>query len=431
METPLSAEFEALSSPSALSSTSGKAAFLRFMRGHRAALSHARLVRDAGGALRARGRARVGEDFWPILEQTLVASLQEGDFSEARACLAALKERFGAFAPARAAAGEGERGTPQEGSLRVRALELLIAEAQQPARAADAEYRELRDARPSLPAASRRLAVGADAPCKELAAHAAAHGGDAAAWHELAELYVAGGDRPLGHKGALAPKWAQAAFCYEELVLLAPNQAGWHARLCELLCAQHGGEGGSGAGEEARAGLRQARLHGCEAVRLSEGRSAFAAAALADACALLTNAQLLGAGGAGAGGGAQEGGEGGAALPLAWRFLRGEPRDALAAADWAAAAPPPSARAAAAARSRVSARPPPPSAFDHAHAAEARARPALALHHMRELEAAPPAAGTPALPALAVEAGLLRSPAARAAREAQADLMQLARDAAR
>jgi hypothetical protein len=58
----------------------------------------------------------------------------------------------------------------------VRALELLLAEAAaKPGGAAvDGDYRELRDARPSLPAASRRLAVGSDAPCKELAAHVAA-----------------------------------------------------------------------------------------------------------------------------------------------------------------------------------------------------------------------------------------------------------------
>jgi hypothetical protein len=425
MEAPLHAEFTALSSPAALDSTSGKIAFLRFMRSHRSALSDARLVKVAGSAARALGRARVGEDFWPILEQTLVAALQEGDFEEAQACLAVLKARFGAYAPARAAAGE-EPGAPQEGSLRVRALELLLAEAQRPGKAAvDADYRELRDARPSLPAASRRLAVGADAPCRELAAHVAAHGADAAAWQELGELYAAGGDRPPGPRGALPPKWAQAAFCYEELVLLAPNQAGWHARLCELLCALHGT--GGGGEEAARTGLRQARLHGCEAVRLTEGLSAYAAAALADACVLLTNAQLAASA---AGGGAQDAGEGGGVdFPRAWRFLHGEPLNDLAAAA-AAGAPveaPALARAAAAARARFAAPPPSAATFDYALAAESQTLHALALHYLRELEGTP--MGDPGAPALAVEASLLRSPAARETREAQQSLMKLASDA--
>lgn len=103
--------------------------------------------------------------------------------------------------------------------------------------------------------------------------------------------------------------------------------------------------------------------------------------------------------------------------------------DALAAAAASGsvvgvAAAAPSLRAASAVRARFATPPPLTAPFDAALAEESRTLHALALHYMQELERAPAAAGPPALPALAVEAQLLRSAAARDVRDAQQGLMK-------
>ena len=330
----LSKELDALLA-NGLHSPAEKVALLRFFRLNRGAVWCPQLVSFQGSQLRALGESAVGEDYWSILEQTLASALHCGRIEEAHACLAALQVRFGIFMHAKPSEVEGEAGTPQSGSLRVHFLELLVQEWQalhggeesggrtrvgarggahsgssggggsggaQLAtsnlaaleKSAKKDYAELAELRPTGggasgtptggPAAARRLAVLDSTPRAALVRLLDTHLGDAPSWQELAELCAKDGAASL----------PQAIHCYEELVLLAPNQAGWHARLADLHAALHAP---SIAGEHALTALRQARLHAAEAVRLSEGSVAYAVAALADA-AYLHAAAVLAAGAA-------------------------------------------------------------------------------------------------------------------------------------
>ena len=377
----LSQELESLLA-GGLASTAEKVALLRFFRLHRGAVWYPQLVSHQGALLRAAGEGAVGEDYWAVLEQTLTSSLQCHRSEEAHACLAALQVRFGIFQHGKPSAVEGESGTPQSGSLRVRFLELLVLEWEamhgggraagdvaarggaHPGSAGGGsgsssssgggggggggaqlanlekgvkkDYAELAELKPTGGGASlRRLAVLDSSPRAALVRLLETHLGDAPSWQELAELYAKDG----------APALPQAIHCYEELVLLAPNQAGWHARLADLHAALHAAHPGS---EAAAAGLRQARLHAAEAVRLSEGGVAYAVAALADAAYLHALSVL--AGGAGAGGSA-DGRPLRSAVPKEHRLLPGAPLSATARAlaDLSAAAGAAGADAAAAA----------------------------------------------------------------------------------
>jgi hypothetical protein len=330
----LSSELESLLS-TGLQTTASKVALLRFFRLNRGAISYPALVSHQGSLLRPLGEGSVGEDYWSILEQTLTSSLYCGRVGEARACLALLQGRFVAFSKGRPSREE-EPGIPQAGSLRVRFLELLVQEWESLHGSSEAgsgtaassssssalasprvqqkavrrEYSELVELRPAGGgAAARRLAVLEEAPSPR--AHLVklldTHLGDAPSWQELAELYARG-------DSASAASLPQAIHCYEELVLLSPNQAGWHARLADLHAARHGRDI---AGEGAVAGLRQARLHAAEAVRLSEGGVAYAAAALADTAYLYVLAVLAAA--------AHSSSSGGRALAAPHRVLPGGP----------------------------------------------------------------------------------------------------------
>jgi hypothetical protein len=126
---------------------------------------------------------------------------------------------------------------------------------------------------------------------------------------------------PSPSPSSAPPRVPQALFCVEELLLIQPNTAAFHARAAELLCrialeaaatgggaasfAQPAGsavsapEPGSPAAER-EAGLRRARLHASEAVRLTRSNNAYALATLADAaylhwCAVLRKAPKPGA----------------------------------------------------------------------------------------------------------------------------------------
>jgi hypothetical protein len=313
----LSSELEVLLS-TGLNSTQDKVNALRFFRLNRGAVCYPELVSHQGSLLRAQGEGAVGEDYWSILEQTLIASLQCKRVEEAIECLKVLQGRFGAFEAAQPSAIEGEPGTPQSGSLRVHYLELLVREwravcgggessggnpttgggQQQLARQQGggkvgevrAGYEALQEAKPLGGApAGRRLALLDSLPRNALVKLLGTQLGDSSSWQELGELYAS-------EPGTAS--LPQAIHCYEELVLLAPNQAGWHARLAELTCAAHVG---ALSAESATPALRQARLHAAEAVRLSEGAVAYASCALADAAYLLTVATLASCGGASAG----------------------------------------------------------------------------------------------------------------------------------
>lgn len=269
-------------------------------------------------------------------------------------------------------------------------------------------------------------------------------------WLEMAELKVClATGTPVSHVAASAGSSAsssavtaatvkdretydmrmrQAIFCMEELLLLQPNNAAFHARVSELICAVCS-EGGNAVVWTSEKDLRSARLHASESVRLTNKQSAYALTALADAsylhyCSVSRSPVVAGA-----------------------KLLSGLPLSRVASiaanASAGAAAPGKSAASTAAAGASTYQM----SEDEKTLAQEAKALHALAAAHLRALasdgygvsvaaqaraDVAVPGAGAPvvvqggdALPALAVEAHLLAS-SSLAALQKQAEKMNAA-----
>jgi hypothetical protein len=211
------------------------------------------------------GAAALGDDLPGLLEQSALAALAVGNQAAARAHIDALKVQFPT-------------------SARVDRLALRLVEASGHAATAEEGYRAALKKDGNDPASVKRLIAikkgrgDMSGAMADLAAYLAGLGaGDAGAWLDAAELQLAlpniagvAGSRKSG-------RLAQAAFCMEELILLQPANAAFHARAAELLVGQGcGGEGAEGRG-------RIARLHAAEAVRLTGKGCAYAIVALADA----------------------------------------------------------------------------------------------------------------------------------------------------
>jgi hypothetical protein len=278
-----------------LSSLSGASAVLRFARAQRASLCGiAPLVARLGGVVRAIAGSSLslGDEYWLILEQTLIAAAQCGADDEAAACLAALEARFGRFRgfirdkgvevePEEVAVAE--KGVSWRGSTRVRRAALLVAESKGGGSrvAAAAGFLALDEGAGgggghALP--SRRLCNDGS---RSIEAHLELHGGDADAWRSASEN--------ASEKGLVG----NALFAVEEMVLITPGSAAVHARASELGVAVASSYGNrDNEVDAARLAVRTARLHASEAVRLSDRSVAYALAALADSAwahaALLT-----------------------------------------------------------------------------------------------------------------------------------------------
>lgn len=214
-------------------------------------------------------RLSAGSDLWAILEQAVPACLMQKDLAGAEKYLARLKAQF-------------------KNSSRVKRLEGLLLEAQGKFDAAKTLYDAMITAQPANRLAHKRRAALAKARgdprafMEALSSYLDIFSDDAEAWLEMAECHLSQGN------------CAQAAFCYEELVLLYPGNPAAHARLAECMSGtlaasstlrEHAEGQSSDAVEQRRKQkdrLRLARLHASEAVRLSDRKSAYALAVLAD-----------------------------------------------------------------------------------------------------------------------------------------------------
>lgn len=74
-------------------SFSGASRFLKFCRSTR--LGSAATIAAVGSAARKQFQSSLGDEFWLVLEQTLIAALAAGDVTEAKACFDLLQKRFG------------------------------------------------------------------------------------------------------------------------------------------------------------------------------------------------------------------------------------------------------------------------------------------------------------------------------------------------
>lgn len=197
-------------------------------------------VYEAGRQAVGRGgaRSKLGDGYWDVLEGLIHATLHSSKSRGAEEAQPWFKELQSAF--------------PK--SSRVKRLQGLMLEAQGKRAEAISFYEDAIESTPAESASAWKrlvalqkaqaqasglsassITVAADTLRKCLEVFSA----DAEAWLELAELQLQ------------LKQWRQAAFCYEELLLLAPNRPDYHSRLAEV-----------GAGRWRRAGRREGREGG-------------------------------------------------------------------------------------------------------------------------------------------------------------------------
>lgn len=191
------------------------------------------LVLDYGQHVMTHYPRRLADRMWSVCEQVLFAALDLHQHDVATRCLDRLASKF----------------SPT--SVRVRRLEGMIYEAQGKYRLAREIYADLLKENPAnMLVMKREIAIlraqgqisEAIVKCNDLLATFPV---DASSWQELAELHC-----------GLA-RYASAAFCYEELILVHPLESMYHLKLAELYVTM-------GALDDVRA----ARKHYCQSLEL-------------------------------------------------------------------------------------------------------------------------------------------------------------------
>ena len=217
------------------------------------------------------------DERWAELEQACAAAITTGAIGDAAAHLEALRARFGA----RSARVLRLGGALLEAVGRRDAAARLYSCAL--ASDAHATSAPLFKREAGLARSSEEAALSA----RGLRDYLSHFSGDGDAWLEMAELQLQVGASPAARRAAasesLASRAAQAAFCVEEALLASPGSAALHARAAELLCHSAGASAAPAPFASQESLLRGARLHASEAVGLSDRRSAYCLAALADA----------------------------------------------------------------------------------------------------------------------------------------------------
>jgi ER membrane protein complex subunit 2 len=207
---------------------------LRFLRKEK--LRSPELVMKHGYPL-LQSRGGLDDELWTIHEQVLAAALDVGDLDTADSCLTALKRKF-----------------PR--SARVKRLEGMILESVGNYAGAEGFYKQILTENPANIAVVKRQIASLLAQDDTAAAVEAlnkfltVHCGDADGWRQLAAVHMS-----LGN-------FEEAAFCYEELVLLAPADPHYHCRLAELYYTMGGSEG-----------LRKARKHFSQSLELTKNNA--------------------------------------------------------------------------------------------------------------------------------------------------------------
>eukprot|EP00741_Cyanophora_paradoxa_P003840 tig00000718_g3734.t1 len=159
-------------------------------------------------ALKQRGK--LGSEAWDVYEQTLIAALDAGDLDCANECFKALRSKY-------------------PSSFRVRRLEGMILEAQGDYDAAIVLYTQLLSEDAANPIVlKRRVAIHKaqgqwGAAVDALNAYLKVYQADADAWSELADLYIS------------LHQFTSAQFCFEELILSAPQNSTFHLKYAEVL----------------------------------------------------------------------------------------------------------------------------------------------------------------------------------------------------
>jgi len=150
-------------------------------------------------------------EYWDIHEQLVVAALHMGQDSLAKSTLDAIIKQFGTS------------------GMRIKKLVALMLEAQKQYTEADKIYKDILQLEPANHYAMKRQIAMVKARGKILDAinllndYLQIFCGDMEAWQELAELSIS------------CSMLKQASFCYEELILIAPQNHHFHIRYAEIL----------------------------------------------------------------------------------------------------------------------------------------------------------------------------------------------------
>jgi len=166
-----------------------------------------------GGYMLERYSSELGSDIWQLYEDVAIAALDEDDAKLADSCVKRLKGRFG------------------ETSMRVRRLIGMQCEASGKFAEAKRIYESVLEENPANQLVKKRLVsiLCAQGKRKEAIATLVEHiklcANDMFAWQKLAILYVSVG------------AYENAAFCYEELMTLAPREPLYHTMYAELVYA--------------------------------------------------------------------------------------------------------------------------------------------------------------------------------------------------
>lgn len=185
----------------------------------------------------ASSRRKLGSDVWTVYEQVAIAAMDSQCLDVAKACIEMLLSKF-------------------PDSIRVGRLEGMWFEAKGQWQQADKIYTGLLEVQPLDPFIHKRKAAIAKGQgnlagaVEALKQYIEIFMADHDAWRELAETYV------------FLQKYNQAAFCYEELLLMQTSNVLWHLRYAEVQYTLGGLEN-----------LKIAKKYYASAIKLSGGKN--------------------------------------------------------------------------------------------------------------------------------------------------------------
>ncbi|KAI5075517.1 hypothetical protein GOP47_0009593 [Adiantum capillus-veneris] len=182
-------------------------------------------------------RKKLGSEVWTVYEQVAIASMDCQCLDISNLCIERLLSKF-------------------SNSVRVGRLEGMLYEAKGQWQQAEKKYQNLLELQPADAFIHKRkvaIAKGQgnlSSAVEALKQYLDIFMADHEAWRELAEIYIS------------LQKYNQAAFCYEELIMMDTSNANWHLNYAEVYYTIGGVES-----------LRIAKKYYASAIKLSAGKN--------------------------------------------------------------------------------------------------------------------------------------------------------------
>eukprot|EP01025_Chloroclados_australasicus_P058334 TRINITY_DN7314_c1_g1_i1.p1 TRINITY_DN7314_c1_g1~~TRINITY_DN7314_c1_g1_i1.p1 ORF type:complete len:294 (-),score=43.81 TRINITY_DN7314_c1_g1_i1:106-987(-) len=196
------------------------------------------VIADVGSNLLKQSAGSLSEEeLWLVQEQVAVAAMECGSKQVAALSVNAVVNRF-------------------SDSARAQRLRGMYHEFRGQVESAEKIYKALLESNPTNPMVNKRLIALLKSQGKqqnaieELVKYLDANSGDKEGWEELADLYVKNG------------LFKQAAYCFEELIMLAPHFGNYYIRYADSLYSIGGQDN-----------FALAKKYYCKAITLSAGKS--------------------------------------------------------------------------------------------------------------------------------------------------------------